>query len=505
MQQMSQIWFNLTSSHNWSRPPVGIIRVEQSIYKGLCQLCGSERIIPCVWRDGEFRRTDNSGSNEKPPPGSILITMGLDWDQPYKETLFDLRKKHSVTVIACCYDLIPILFPQYCVGEVAAYFKEYFAAVSWGASGVLCISRNSEKDYLELCRESGWPTPPTCVMPLGDNLPEEKGEITNEVLTLCSQPLILFVSTIERRKNHQCLVQAYHLLRRTRPDLKLPKLVFVGMPGWGVGDLLKDIELDPLTKDYIVLLHHVSDAELRALYKAAALCLYPSFYEGWGLPLGEALAMGKPVFSSDAGSLPEVGGDLVRYLSPFNPSAWADAISNALDNPQTLDEQASRVTTEYRAREWKATAAVVLNFAEQCHVLNSAGKFPLVLNPGYDFSSLSGMRIGPFISATPPQVGFIMFGPYLSIPQGRYYVTVEGSTEEPAKGDLLFDVCAGDKTSPETLIYGELSVQSATNSLLWTSETFFSETPLTNLQVRCLLRSPRHVAIHRVTIHSQPN
>jgi len=502
MQQIPQIWFNLTSSHNWNRPPVGIIRVEQSIYKEIGQLFGSERIIPCIWRDGAFRRVDND-SNETPPPGSILITMGLDWDQPYKETLFDLRKKHSVTVIACCYDLIPVLFPQYCVGEVAAYFKEYFAAVNWGASGVLCISRNSEKDYLELCRDSGWPSIPTCVMPLGDNLPADKGEVTTEVRQLRSQPIILFVSTIERRKNHQCLVQAYHLLRRTRPDLKLPKLVFVGMPGWGVGDLLKDIELDPLLKDHIVLLHHVSDAELLALYKVAMLCVYPSFYEGWGLPLGEALAMGKPVFSSDAGSLPEVGGDLIRYLSPFNPSAWAEAIREALENPAILEQQASRVAAGYRSREWKDTAEVVLNFAKECHALDSAGRFPLVLNPGYDCSTGSSKHIGPFLSVAPPSVGYILYGPFVSIPEGRYYITVDGSTEDTADGEVMFDVCAGDKESPVILAYGDAALCSTTSSLLWRSEIFSSETPLSNLQVRCSLKAPRNITIHKVAIHSE--
>ena len=96
------------------------------------------------------------------------------------------------------------------------------------------------------------------------------------------QPFILFVSTIERRKNHEVLYRAYHLLARQGTIESLPKLVFVGMPGWGVGDLLKEIELDPLTRGMIIQLHHVSDGELSYLYKKALFCVFPSLYEGVG-------------------------------------------------------------------------------------------------------------------------------------------------------------------------------------------------------------------------------
>lgn len=104
-------------------------------------------------------------------------------------------------------------------------------------------------------------------------------------------------------------------------------MVFVGMEGWGVGELLKDIELDPLTRGLIVRLNRVSDAELRVLYEAARFCVFPSMYEGWGLPVGEALSMGKVVICSNRGSLPEVG-EVVRYVDPRNPQAWADAASS---------------------------------------------------------------------------------------------------------------------------------------------------------------------------------
>ena len=75
-------------------------------------------------------------------------------------------------------------------------------------------------------------------------------------------------------------------------------------------------------------LGHANDAELRALYENCEFFVYPSLYEGWGLPVAEALAFGKFVLASDRGSIPEVGGDLVEYIDPWNASAWAEAISD---------------------------------------------------------------------------------------------------------------------------------------------------------------------------------
>ena len=196
-------------------------------------------------------------------------------------------------------------------------------------------------------------------LPLGDNMPSGGGEISLEVEEVASQPFILFVSSIERRKNHEVLYRAYHLLCKEGKRSQLPKLVFVGMPGWGVGDLLKDIELDPLTKGMIVQLNHVNDAELLRLYESSMFCVFPSLYEGWGLPVGEALSLGKAVLCSDRGSLPEVGGDLVRYVDPWSPRAWADEIFRmAIDETWRLESE-QKAKAEYHLRTWAEGAMSV--------------------------------------------------------------------------------------------------------------------------------------------------
>ena len=455
------IWMNVTTSANWRRPPVGIVRVEQSLCIELAKLYG-ERFKQCVWQEGQFiewvpqpvnqenslhssnmvhesinlsqkfqpifpllsrpqalaavaqgvlslvpdkvrpfvnrlfyklrphiarivftnsslkiftrRKIKNLtsvnsssciASREKEysktfNSGDVLISLGLDWNQNFYKEFYHMRKQQGIRVVTCCYDLIPVIYPQYCVGEVAGIFTSYFLDVADASDLVLCISKQTEKDFLEMLARTGGATPMTHVFPLGDNVPLMNMEkISAVVKNICKEPFILFVSTIERRKNHEVLYRAYHLLCSEGKRSQLPKLVFVGMQGWGVGDLLNDIELDPLTCDMIVKLNHVTDAELRSLYETAKFCVFPSLYEGWGLPVGEALALGKAVLSSDRGSLPEVGGNLAHYVDPWSPRAWADEIYKMTTNDAWRTEWEQKTKSEYRMRTWAGAAGSI--------------------------------------------------------------------------------------------------------------------------------------------------
>ena len=293
-------------------------------------------------------------------PGDVLLTVGLDWDYPFPAILDRLRRERGVRIVTCCYDLIPVLYPQYCAEDMVGLFSRHFLDLARGSDLVLCISQQSERDFLGFVARHGLPAPATCVFPLGDNVPEAgDGSVSAKVRELCNEPFILFVSTIERRKNHEVLYRAYHLLCAEGRGGALPKLVFVGMPGWGVQDFLKDVELDPLTRDLVVVMNHVTDAELAALYRHARFCLFPSFYEGWGLPVGEALAMGKAVLSSDRGSLVEAGGEFARYIDPWNPRAWADEIHRLVSDPGLLAGLEEKIRAGYKARRWDEAAVAV--------------------------------------------------------------------------------------------------------------------------------------------------
>jgi glycosyltransferase involved in cell wall biosynthesis len=546
-----RVWVNVTTSVNWTRPAVGIVRVEKAITNQLRDRLGSDRCKLCVWRDDRFvewiptidhvperikqavnmivprgrsfdivrpfvirafqsfSRPPMDGESKSelhlslpaseaplhPGPGDFLISVGLDWDSAYPKQFFEL-KKQGIRVITCCYDLIPVLFPQYCVGEVSQKFTEYFVELTWGSEAVLCISEQSRRDFTQLCNELGAPARKTVVIPLGDSLPTGHEAISDSIRSLSETAFILYVSTIERRKNHEVLYRAYHVLARRGLTAQLPKLVFVGMPGWGVGELLKDIELDPLTKDLVVQLNQVSDNELSHLYKEALFCVFPSLYEGWGLPVGEALAMGKAVIASGEGSLPEVGGDLVRYLPAWDAYAWADTILEYLNNPDLVQKVAKRVRDEYRPRQWADTANVVCKLIAELESDESSTR--IVLNPGYDLSTLCGVHYGSSVRSTGSD-GVLLFGPHRAMRRGNYRVRIQGSTTESTRGSLLFEIASdGGKTTHTT---GSVNLVEGTHPHeISLNLEFHLKTGIDDFEVKCSLMNSPQVRIDRIVI-----
>lgn len=453
------IWINKTTSYNWNRPVVGIVRVEAELAEKLKGLYPDGVFKDCIWDGKQFieltqKKINNVSLKEKKEVGSekllfpivskrqaflnmaqailsispsiirpqinavifwvkpkvvrtinwfslkqqtspinfkaffksnnanycsvdnkkelsaikkehifssgdALISIGLDWDHLFYKDFYTLRTELGVKIITCCYDLIPVLYPQYCVADVANLFASYFIELADGSDEILCISQQSQRDLNNLLNRTGARLVRTSVFELGDNVPSSQDDISDEVHRLANERFILFVSSIERRKNHEVIYRAYHLLCQEGKSDELPKMVFVGMPGWGVSELLKDIELDPCVKGKIQILNHVNDAELRKLYDATLFCVFPSLYEGWGLPVGEALALGKPVLCSNRGSLPEVGGDFAVYIEPWDPAAWAQQIYRLSTDNDYRCELSKKILSGYKKRTWENAALQV--------------------------------------------------------------------------------------------------------------------------------------------------
>jgi glycosyltransferase involved in cell wall biosynthesis len=167
----------------------------------------------------------------------------------------------------------------------------------------------------------------------------------------------LYVSTIEPRKNHRVLYDAWNrCVRSGTVDPDRDRMVFVGRVGWAVDDLMREIAANPATRDTIVILNDVTDDVLALLYSECAFVVFPSFAEGYGLPVAEALAYGKPTLSSNAGSLSEIGNGLVQRIDPKDTVGWADAIAHWLASPAELDAWSRRIKTEHQPVTWDATS-----------------------------------------------------------------------------------------------------------------------------------------------------
>jgi glycosyltransferase involved in cell wall biosynthesis len=164
---------------------------------------------------------------------------------------------------------------------------------------------------------------------------------------------LLAVGTIEPRKNYPRLLSAYRLLKARGG---VPRLVVAGRVGWAYGSALDELRSEP----GVMLLTSVDDAGLRALYRAAGALAFPSLYEGFGLPLLEAMAEGLPALVGDTGALPELAGDAALLVDPRDVEAIADGLRRVLGDTALrarLVEAGRRRAAGYT---WEAGAAVTL-------------------------------------------------------------------------------------------------------------------------------------------------
>jgi glycosyltransferase involved in cell wall biosynthesis len=175
---------------------------------------------------------------------------------------------------------------------------------------------------------------------------------------------ILAVGSIQPRKNLIRLFAAYAALRRTRPHAKLPRLVLVGKRAWLYEETLSAIEGQGIASD-VIFTGYVPESDLPALYTEALCFVYPSYFEGFGLPPLEAMQCGAPVIAGDRTSLPEVVGDAGLLVDPFDENAIARAIAQMIDDPGLRAELRRKGLKRARLFNWHETARQTLQIYER--------------------------------------------------------------------------------------------------------------------------------------------
>jgi glycosyltransferase involved in cell wall biosynthesis len=166
------------------------------------------------------------------------------------------------------------------------------------------------------------------------------------------------VGTIEARKNHAAMLRIWRRLLESMEHV--PTLVFAGRPGWLTGDLLRQLENANWLGGKIRLINSPPDAVLASLYQHCLFTVFPSLYEGWGLPVTESLCFGKTVAASNRAAIPEAGRDFCAYFDPDNITEAAAVIRGLIDHPDRVTALEARIRDSFICPTWDDTAHAVL-------------------------------------------------------------------------------------------------------------------------------------------------
>ncbi|BDA40252.1 glycosyltransferase family 4 protein [Candidatus Atelocyanobacterium thalassae] len=283
--------------------------------------------------------------------GDIDLIHGADhYIYPHQQA------KKVITI----HDLTFLKFPKYSTKIVKSYTKRIKQCLKW-TDAIITFSENTKQDIVDFFNVD-----PNVIYIIPQASRYSNNYLTPQILTKCivsiekhlHSPYFLFVSTLEPRKNILNLIKAFEYLKI---NYSIPhKLILIGKKGWDYNSIIDYINKSTFKED-IQHLDYISDQLLAVFYSQAEAFIYPSFYEGFGLPILEAMTLGSPVITSNTSSLPEVAGNAALYVDPYDYYQLAKMMLKILNNPDLRKEMISRGKQQANNFSWKNTALKTLN------------------------------------------------------------------------------------------------------------------------------------------------
>lgn len=299
--------------------------------------------------------------------GDVLFIPGAAFiHAEYPALIARTKREYGVRVALLLYDIIPVRRPEFVDRVHAESFRRWLDGILPLCDHLFAISRSAAGEAEDHARRVGLVLRDRVhPIPIGSGFSTNLAAVPAQANLPTPGTYVLFVSTIEARKNHGLLVRVWRRLLEELPADQVPSLVFAGRVGWMVEDLMQQLRNTDFLDGKIILVTHPTDAELAALYRGCLFTVFPSLYEGWGLPVSESLSFGKPCVISTATSLPEAGGTLARYFDPENVTDAVRVIRDVLADRAGLAEWQQRVVREFRPVAWEVTAEAVVSALER--------------------------------------------------------------------------------------------------------------------------------------------
>ncbi len=316
------------------------------------------------------RTSQRSSQNERlerfAVPGDRLILLDNAWNPKGLERwLKHAGNDLKLQVYVFLHDLIPLIAPQYVEGDSCNRFHGWLARSTEYVTCYLVNSENTARDLHAFLKSQGASQPvkavPLAQALLSDPHPEpttpnvyttftEEVTIPDYVRIITKTPYVLVVGTMEVRKNLWQLATVWDRLRR-QSGRPLPKLVFAGRRGWLNKDFDALMQATGQLGGWVEIVEGPDDNVLAYLYRNCLFTVTASFYEGWGLPIGESLAYGKTAVISNTSSMPEVGGDMVEYCDPHSLDSIEAACLRLIDDPDHRTRLEERISKAH-LRSW---------------------------------------------------------------------------------------------------------------------------------------------------------
>lgn len=302
---------------------------------------------------GKIRFYANNAPTLRFPKAANLLSLGPVWTI---KDYFDVVRRHKtdskISYGTIVYDLIPLKCSMYCDdGTVGSYQIWLTEALNY-CDFFVSISESTKKDLLAASAFLQIPLAPSqvTVMPLDADFTGQVHADPASVLARLGieKEFVLLVGTLEPRKNHRAAFEAWDILAKSGSD-QVPLLVCAGKWGWKTDDIVEALNK---TKGRVLVVSDLSDDELGVLYRNAMFTLLPSFYEGWGLPITEALCHGSPVLAAENSSLPEAGGKSAIYFDAADPEDLAAKARGLIADQDRLQQLRQTIEAEYHPRTW---------------------------------------------------------------------------------------------------------------------------------------------------------
>lgn len=382
--------------------PSGVDRVEMAYARGLLEKFGDDLAFAAVhpsglygrlpreialayldelerrWADKDQPQTQRSLFSVLPwmrrlLPSSTGIGSGkvLVQVSPHHLTntakLRGILERENARFVCLVHDLIPIEYPEYARPGGAALHEKRMTSVAELAHAVIANSAATKASFSRWVEAQGMPVPSVHVALLGT---EDMPQVTPRQ-SADGKPYFLCLGTIEPRKNHLMLLHLWRQMARDMPAEDNPRLVIVGRRGWENEQILDMLDRCKDIAPFVEEVNGCGDGELAAMIRGARALVMPSFAEGFGMPIAEALSAGIPVIASDIAAHHEVGRSTPDFYDPLDGPGWRKAICDHAQNGPMRQAQLARLE-QWQAPDWASHIEIAAEIIEDAARQNGA-------------------------------------------------------------------------------------------------------------------------------------